>query len=471
MSTTNVLASATIPGSIGTGPGVDVSTMVEGKTFTLPPFGFGVITVEASADSDSTYAPFLTIQGPSGEPQTSVVNVACDHIRVRRLSGNDVDLNLDIAAEVGDPSFATLPLSDVFPGDVIFTELFYGKKTLVVTGNFDGSVVVSGSADGSSFNPVQGVNIQGAGVYTFEGTYQFMRIESATLNSGGIDSISVAAVGVSNAAVTDLERTSLLIGGVSADLTFDLPDDNKAAGSIASFTAIPSLFVGVPMSDFASPLFNSTPTAVVGTSETKVWLRIDQITQAMTSFETFYVGRVGTSVSQGGTTPGDGFGSLAEMAVFFYFSARNLQSESDIVILDIAPNPTVPQGDFALAFGTQGAIGVEIFGGDVVQMVSPSGFADLAQGDSQAHVNKCAGVALNHCLSTGDADGRRGVIVAFGDARKFNAATGITFVSGDSIWISTTEPGKVTNVDTTFTRIGFCTSNDESGLLGILLLK
>jgi hypothetical protein len=191
MSTNNTFATATIPAAIGSGPGVDVSGMAESKTFTLPPFGVGTIAVEVSADGVS-YAPLFTMNGPSGEPQTSTVSAACNMLRVRRLSGGDAASSiLAIAAEDGDPFFGTLALD----GTPLAVDSSFSAKTLVVTGDFTGEIIVTGSADGNVFNPVQGIAINGPGVYRFDATYVLMRVDHVEVTSGNITSVSLGAVG------------------------------------------------------------------------------------------------------------------------------------------------------------------------------------------------------------------------------------------------------------------------------------
>lgn len=194
MSAFNNFASVAVPQTAAAGPGVDVSDMVAEKTFTLPPFGSGTVIIEASADGGVTYAPLLAIAGPRGEPQTSTVKVSCDHLRVRRTTGSGPAVDLDVAAGRGDPFSAVLPTNGIDHGPSVSMFDAFQEKSIIVTGDFTGTVVVSGTAlNSAGFNPIQEIQIRGAGVYNLVATYLSMRVESVQLTSGSLDSVSVGA--------------------------------------------------------------------------------------------------------------------------------------------------------------------------------------------------------------------------------------------------------------------------------------
>lgn len=194
MPTVNVFVSVNAPGGIGTGTPVDVSGMGTSKTLTLPSFGNGTIVLEASGDSGASFAPFLSLNGPSGELQTSVV-IDCAQIRVKRVAGSGPEISIGIAgvSNNNNHQFTLLPIGDPIelPGPDIFTSEYPEEKTLIVTGDFVGEVVISGSADGFSFNPVPDLVINGPGVYRVRGTYEIMHVERVAYQSGAVNSISL----------------------------------------------------------------------------------------------------------------------------------------------------------------------------------------------------------------------------------------------------------------------------------------
>jgi hypothetical protein len=195
----NVFATLPAPPPNGTGAPLNVTDMAAEKTFTTEGGFTGRLVIEASADGGSTFAPLFFIDGPDGSGQ--VVSCACTHLRLvwqNADQGNPGSAVVDLAADVAAVSNTLLPLpTGPGPGTAIDTSAFDGSKAIIVTGSFapapsGTAIVISGSADGASFDPLFVQVIEGAACVPFDATYQFMRVESVSIVSGSILSVSLA---------------------------------------------------------------------------------------------------------------------------------------------------------------------------------------------------------------------------------------------------------------------------------------
>lgn len=183
----NVFLNVSIPGTPGAGFTTDVSFMGPRKTITIPPFNNGKLVVEVAGLNSSNFVPLFVVDGPAGEAQVSIFDVACGKMRVRRLAGSDITRIMNVAAGPGTPNEVVLPVGGTAEDVSDMGE----EKTVLVSGDFEGQVVISGSADGTSFNPVQTINVIGAGAYSFRAIYQFMKVERLIILKGSVTSVIV----------------------------------------------------------------------------------------------------------------------------------------------------------------------------------------------------------------------------------------------------------------------------------------
>jgi hypothetical protein len=204
----NVFATLPAPPPNGTGAPLDVTDMAADKTFTTEGGFTGRLVVEASGDGGISFAPLFSIDGPDGSGQ--VITCACSHLRLRWVNANQGQPGtpvVDVAADLAAVSYTSLPIpGGNFPGTAVDTSGFDGAKALIITGSFTPgpsgtAVVVSGSADGASFDPVPINIIEGAACFPFDATYQFMRVDGISIASGSITSISLVSAVVSGGGV------------------------------------------------------------------------------------------------------------------------------------------------------------------------------------------------------------------------------------------------------------------------------
>jgi hypothetical protein len=195
----NVFQNLVVPNYNGTGPSLDVSGMGAEKTFTITgPFS-GRIVVECSGDGVN-FAPTQTfVDSPEGQPLVTEMTIACFFLRIRRLeilapAGSPV---VQVAAVAATGMSVNLPIpaaNGYTPGATVDVSGFGQTKTVIVCGDFVGSLVVTASADTGAFNAVQVVKVQGGDFFTFDAIYEQMRVEFLLLSSGSVGAVSVCAV-------------------------------------------------------------------------------------------------------------------------------------------------------------------------------------------------------------------------------------------------------------------------------------
>jgi hypothetical protein len=152
----NLFADLPMPALNGPGAAVAVSTMGAPKTIVCSgTFPEATVTVEASVDGGTVYAPVLILQGTAEK----TLQLAATHMRVN-VSGRKTSLpfacNVDVAANDNGAVFATLllPAGDG-PGTAVDVSALPDGYTIIAGGTFQGATVaVEASEDGVGYAPV-----------------------------------------------------------------------------------------------------------------------------------------------------------------------------------------------------------------------------------------------------------------------------------------------------------------------------
>jgi hypothetical protein len=193
----NAFLSLPMPPGNDPGASIDTSNLAAQKTFTITGEYTGRVIVEASSDGTNYAVTPVFFDGPSGEPITMTVELACTNIRIQREIGpTPAGIPTVTVAAIQEPTESVilpLPSSQAAPGTAVDTSLLGNSKTIVVSGDYFGVLIVSGSADNTTFNPIPGIDIPGPGTYSFAAIYQFMRIEKLTIIEGDVASVTVCA--------------------------------------------------------------------------------------------------------------------------------------------------------------------------------------------------------------------------------------------------------------------------------------
>jgi hypothetical protein len=198
----NVFVNLPVPPAPGVGAPVNVtgiapekSLVVEGPGGTTVPTGAsGSLAIEVSCDGGATFAPFLTVN-LLGDPGVPSFVVVCSHMRVRRLAGFGGG---GVTATIGGESstsnvFGTLVVPGSGAGPGLDTSTLGGQKAIVVSGLYDGNLVIEGSVNGgSTYDPIITCNTNSSDVHVTMGIWQFMRVRRI---GGSLGSVSVAVGG------------------------------------------------------------------------------------------------------------------------------------------------------------------------------------------------------------------------------------------------------------------------------------
>jgi hypothetical protein len=149
----NIFRALAVPAADGVGAWSNVSAMGKEKTITVSGAFSGTITIEASNDAGTGFAPIASFTNNKRKP----INVACQSLRVRR-SGVVAPAGtpaVNIAANDDGVETANLPVS---AGDGVGTTVdvdqfgsFWG---IIVDGAFTGTVTVEISEDSNNWEPL-----------------------------------------------------------------------------------------------------------------------------------------------------------------------------------------------------------------------------------------------------------------------------------------------------------------------------
>lgn len=289
----------------------------------------------------------------------------------------------------------------------------------------------------------------------------------AIVDAGDQIDAAVAATAVAGDLLT-------LTAGTPGDLTFDADDTGRHFGCLfAANGEVLGMFVAVNASHYNGGAFVSpSPMEVLGQEGNKVWVRLDKLSRPLKTQSPLFVGVNGAPLSPSGMSDSDGFSSFPYMADMFGNSLDAISPTMDLVLGTRAPSPIIPSGDFGGGIAAEAS--ASCAAGDVLA-IDATGKVAPCLADSDAHAALALGVATHQVTLPDLTNPRKAVIVAIGGGsgawRQFNPETSIAFAPGDKIFVSASEAGHVTNVAPAHARqVGICTSNDESGVLGLVRL-
>lgn len=186
----NNFVSLAVPNGAGIGAPADISLLSRGLSLIVggPRTSTGEILIEISGDGGQFAA--ATAVFPINNPPAEQLNLVARFARVRRVSGSGSAFVALGGTNTSMNLFGTLSLA---PLD---TSEFGPFKTIIVVGDYQGSIVIEGSNDGgATFDAVASFNTQASDVLTVEGTWGVMRARpGANLNNvvlflgSGVDS-------------------------------------------------------------------------------------------------------------------------------------------------------------------------------------------------------------------------------------------------------------------------------------------
>jgi hypothetical protein len=142
-----------VPAGDGVGASVDTSSFGRIKTFILSgEFGSATVTIEASADGGTTYAPLITFTRAGKK----VIEIAASRMRTRVRGFNPVKLftvEVDVAGNDNGGFFVALPLPAFNGlGAIVDTSSLGNFTSIIVTGNYPGATItLETSEDGVDF--------------------------------------------------------------------------------------------------------------------------------------------------------------------------------------------------------------------------------------------------------------------------------------------------------------------------------
>ena len=167
-----IFVSLPVPAGPGVGQAANTSGFGAAKTIVVdgPNGAEGELIIEGS-DDGSVFAPltkFFTVDNP---PEEKIVAVVA-FMRVRRLSGGGAAFVAMGAQQATTNQFSPLDT------DAIGTGGMGPEKTILVSGTFEGPVIIESSNDGSRFGAVAQLDAGGPGVAHVSGDYLSMRVRT-----------------------------------------------------------------------------------------------------------------------------------------------------------------------------------------------------------------------------------------------------------------------------------------------------
>lgn len=154
----NVYINLPMPALNGAGASVATITMGGAKSIVVSgDFGNTTLTVEASVDGGTVWAPVAVFQ--TGGSLVQVVEVACDFMRVNVSGRNNIvpfSAVMDVGANDTGAVVAVIPMpAGNGSGASVNVSALGSFNTFIVGGSFDGAtVLIEASEDGASWGPV-----------------------------------------------------------------------------------------------------------------------------------------------------------------------------------------------------------------------------------------------------------------------------------------------------------------------------
>jgi hypothetical protein len=196
----NVFLQIPVPTTPGVGAAIDVSGIGPEKSIVLSgPGGAlpaesgaeGTVVLEVSQDG-SHFAPYKLIDLVA-DPRIPSFVVVCSHVRVRRTIGFGGNVTLALGGESTSSNlFGTILVPGSGVGVPLDTSALGVRKTVVVSGQYVGNLIIEGSVDGGTkFDPIITCSTQNSASYVIQGIWQYMRVTRV----GGVGGSPIATVG------------------------------------------------------------------------------------------------------------------------------------------------------------------------------------------------------------------------------------------------------------------------------------
>ena len=250
--------------SSGFGPAVDVSALVGEKTVILSGRYQGAYVLYGSHDG-SHFAPLLIFNAGGIESIRQTFSGALQSVALKSLasSASGVAANISGLSVPADNSFTSIgPVGKGISGVVdLGNSAYQTDLNFMGFGRLNGPVVVEGSSDGMSFNPIgefsatlSGASLLGGGGIEFSPLGTKDKVRYVRLNVlGDVDSFLVTVGGAqsdSGGGGAETLAEAYLVGVTSVDQTLKLSDAN---GGKVVFDATGSGFMGAEAVDILGP--------------------------------------------------------------------------------------------------------------------------------------------------------------------------------------------------------------------------
>jgi hypothetical protein len=160
------------------GIGPDKSLVLEGPGGVAPSLSGanGVLVLEAS-ENGVHYAPLLTLDLLQ-DPHVPSFTAVAAWMRIRRASGFGGNVIVGIGGESTSSNlYAAIVVPPNDTGVATNVSALGVRKTVVVSAQYDGVLVVEGAVDaGATYDPLLTCDSHNSAVYVFVGAWQFMRV-------------------------------------------------------------------------------------------------------------------------------------------------------------------------------------------------------------------------------------------------------------------------------------------------------
>jgi len=227
-----------VPGIVGAGVAVDVSSMGAEKTFVIEGAGDGQIVLDGSHDG-ANFFPFV-IYDILTDPSPKKIPIVLFRVRARRISGAGA-VSLTVSGEAGVVN--TFVALAVPTGNGAGSPSSVGAsgmvRTVAVIGPYSGTIGIEASGNGgATFDPVVTFNTQQSNFQTFEGAYSSARVRRYDSQEDPVPLVTIGASGAGSAATCGCECVE---GIYKIQDDFDaIPDDNTKWLKIGLVESIPA---------------------------------------------------------------------------------------------------------------------------------------------------------------------------------------------------------------------------------------
>lgn len=195
-----------VPSLPGTGTAVNVSDLGPSKSLIIDAAidSWGDVAIEGSCDGGISYAPILSISLLQDPALPSLAGVFT-HLRAVRQTGAG-SVSISAGGTISDTAFSSFNVPPThLPGTALSTVDFGEYKTVVVSGSYIGAIVIEGSCDGSSYDPIATLRSGSSQVLNLVGNYLSMRISRRnSLIQGGAVTIALGGSPGSSAGSSDI---------------------------------------------------------------------------------------------------------------------------------------------------------------------------------------------------------------------------------------------------------------------------